>query len=171
MDNAKIQNHKPILGLQQGKKYSNVKSLRYGHLMIMTDQDHDGSYIKGLLINFIHSFWSSLLKVPSFMVEFVTPIVKVSMYFRLAKFLLAGHHKKSFLYLCLVSAQATHKDKIVLYFYSMPEYESWKESLGGNAKDWSIKFYKGLGTSISMEGNDYFKDLDKHKKQFVWEGD
>jgi hypothetical protein len=41
-------------------------------------QDHDGSHIKGLLINFIHSFWPSLLKIPSFLVEFITPIVKVS---------------------------------------------------------------------------------------------
>lgn len=40
-------------------------------------QDHDGSHIKGLLINFIHSFWPSLLKVPSFLIEFITPIVKV----------------------------------------------------------------------------------------------
>ncbi|CAL5433648.1 unnamed protein product [Camellia sinensis] len=44
--------------------------------MIMTDQDHDGSHIKGLLINFIHSFWPSLLKIPSFLVEFLTPIMK-----------------------------------------------------------------------------------------------
>lgn len=29
-------------------------------------------------------------------------------------------------------------------FYSMPEYESWKESLGGNAIGWSIKYYKVL---------------------------
>ncbi|KAI7985813.1 DNA topoisomerase 2 [Camellia lanceoleosa] len=90
-----------------------VKSLRYGHLMIMTDQDHDGSHIKGLLINFIHSFWPSLLKIPSFLVEFITPIVK-----------------------------ATHRNGKVLAFYSMPEYESWKESLGGNASGWSIKYYK-----------------------------
>lgn len=43
----------------------------------MLAQDHDGSHIKGLLINFIHSFWPSLLKIPSFLVEFITPIVKV----------------------------------------------------------------------------------------------
>ena len=105
-------------------------------------QDHDGSHIKGLLINFIHSFWPSLLKVQSFMVEFITPIVKVSMCSRLARFLLVEHHEVSFSYLCLLSAQATHKDKTVLSFYSMPEYESWKEILGGNAKGWSIKYYK-----------------------------
>ncbi|CAD6242848.1 unnamed protein product [Miscanthus lutarioriparius] len=76
MDNAEIQHIKQILGLQHGKQYESTKGLRYGHLMIMTDQDHDGSHIKGLLINFIHSFWPSLLKVESFLVEFVTPIIK-----------------------------------------------------------------------------------------------
>lgn len=43
-----------------------------------------------------------------------------------------------------IFAQATNKrdKKIVLPFYSMPEYEQWKESLGGNASGWSIKYYK-----------------------------
>lgn len=68
---------KQILGLQHKREYTDVSSLRYGHLMIMTDQDHDGSHIKGLLINFIHHFWPSLLKVDGFLQEFITPIVKV----------------------------------------------------------------------------------------------
>ena len=42
------------------------------------EQDHDGSHIKGLLINFLDHFFPSLLKVPEFLVEFVTPIVRVS---------------------------------------------------------------------------------------------
>ncbi|KAG5253909.1 DNA topoisomerase [Salix suchowensis] len=138
-ENKEIECIKKILGLQHDKQYSNVKSLRYGHLMIMTDQDHDGSHIKGLLINFLHSFWPSLLKVPSFLVEFITPIVK-----------------------------ATHRNGTVLSFYSMPEYESWKGSLAGNASSWSIKYYKGLGTSTSKEGKAYFQSLDKHKKDFIW---
>lgn len=37
-DNEEIKNIKKILGLQQDKEYNNIKSLRYGHLMIMTDQ-------------------------------------------------------------------------------------------------------------------------------------
>lgn len=36
--NAEIQAIKQILGLQHGKVYTDAKSLRYGHLMIMTDQ-------------------------------------------------------------------------------------------------------------------------------------
>lgn len=43
MDNEEIQNIKKILGLQQNKEYTSVKSLRYGHLMIMADQV---SYLK-----------------------------------------------------------------------------------------------------------------------------
>jgi DNA topoisomerase-2 len=40
-------------------------------------QDHDGSHIKGLIMNFLHHFYPSLLKIPGFLVEFITPIIKV----------------------------------------------------------------------------------------------
>ncbi|GKA62528.1 DNA topoisomerase 2, partial [Tanacetum coccineum] len=100
--NTDIQNIKKILGLQDGKIYKNVKELRYGHLMIMADEDHDGSRIKGLLINLLHYFWPSLLKVKNFMQWFIQPIVKAS-------------HKR------------TNK---VFLFYTMSEYETMKKQLG-----------------------------------------
>ncbi len=56
--------------------YDSARQLRYGHLMIMTDQDHDGSHIKGLIMNFFHHFYPTLLRVPGFLLEFITPIVK-----------------------------------------------------------------------------------------------
>ena len=46
--------------------------------MIMADQDNDGSHIKGLFLNFIHHFWPELIKMNTFVKEFVTPILKAS---------------------------------------------------------------------------------------------
>lgn len=78
LDNQEIKSIVEIMGLQYGKTYdeTNLSKLRYGSIMIMADQDQDGSHIKGLLINFIHHFWPGLLKQQGFLVEFITPIVK-----------------------------------------------------------------------------------------------
>ena len=75
--NQEFNDLKKILGLQQGKEYTSVSELRYGRLMIMTDADNDGSHIKGLILNMIHYFWPSLLKL-NFVVSMVTPIIKAS---------------------------------------------------------------------------------------------
>ena len=143
MENAEINSIKQILGLKQSVSYKETKafnSLRYGHLMIMTDQDHDGSHIKGLLINLFATFWKDLLQKPGFLVEFITPIVKVS-----------------------------KKGQPAVSFYTLTEYLSWKEA-HNDGKGWSVKYYKGLGTSSREEARDYFKKLDRHKINFQYEG-
>ncbi len=50
MGNEEITNMVKILGLNYSKKYdepADLRTLRYGKLMIMADQDQDGSHIKG----------------------------------------------------------------------------------------------------------------------------
>lgn len=138
--NAEIQNIKNFLGLQHKKVYTDTKGLRYGHLMIMTDQDHDGSHIKGLLINFLQVQFPSLLKLPEFLVEFITPIVKVY----------KGDPKNP--------SQSRA-------FFTLPEYEAWRE-VHHNERGWEHKYYKGLGTSTTEDAQEYFNDLDKHHKEF-----
>jgi len=57
-------------------------------------------------------------------------------------------------------------------FYTLPEYEAWRENLSGSAAGgWDIKYYKGLGTSSAKEAKEYFANMDQHKKNFVWEGE
>jgi DNA topoisomerase-2 len=136
--NEEIKNLVDILGLKFGMVYTpdNVKTLRYGHLMIMADQDHDGSHIKGLVINFLHYYWPGLLDIPDFLQQFITPIVKAT------------------------------KGKKSMTFFTLPEYETWKESTGNEGKGYKIKYYKGLGTSTAAEAKDYFSNLQIHEVRF-----
>ncbi|KRZ11148.1 DNA topoisomerase 2-beta [Trichinella zimbabwensis] len=80
MENAEINNLIKIIGLQYKCKYDTseqMNSLRYGKVMIMADQDQDGSHIKGLVINFFHHNWPNLIR-RNFIEEFITPIVKAT---------------------------------------------------------------------------------------------
>lgn len=116
-------------------------------------------------MNFIHHFYPSLMKIPGFLLEFITPIVKVKsvgLEGTRCWDICAVYPLK-----CLHHAQVT-KGKKTLAFYTLPEYEAWKEST--NTAGWSVKYYKGLGTSTEKEAKEYFAALDDHKKQFVWTG-
>ena len=55
----------------------NYKRLRYGRLMIMADSDVDGKHIIGLILNFFHCRFPSLLR-RQFVMHNRTPIVRVS---------------------------------------------------------------------------------------------
>ena len=81
-DNKEITEIKKILGLENGKEYKNIedikKCLRYGKILFMTDQDLDGSHIKGLGINLFQSIWSSLCKIEGFIGFMNTPILKAT---------------------------------------------------------------------------------------------
>lgn len=76
--NEEIKNLKLILGLQN-KKFKNAedirKTMRYGKILCLTDADSDGSHIKGLLVNFFHTFWPQLIET-DFIRVLQTPIIK-----------------------------------------------------------------------------------------------
>ena len=142
MDNAEIQAIVDIIGLKFNVVYTKetLKTLRYGSVMVMADQDHDGSHIKGLIINFIHAYWPSLFQIKGFLCEFITPIVRCS-----------------------------RGPSTVLSFYTMPEYQAW-QALSENERGWTVKYYKGLGTSSATEAREYFRSIDRHRIDFEYEG-
>ena len=116
------------LGLNYSKSYkstSDLSSLRYGHIMLMTDQDADGNHIKALVINVIHTFWPQLLEREGFMQQFHTPMVKA----------FQGPPGKA---------------KVVREFYSTSEYDEWVRELQQTEKtqkllkSYTIKYYKVL---------------------------
>jgi len=99
LENEEIINIKKIMGFQHEKDYTDVSTLRYGGIILMTDQDHDGYHIKGLLLNFIHYFWPSLLRIPNFITTLTTPIVKAT------------------------------RGKEQMIFYNLSDYEEWKKTV------------------------------------------
>jgi DNA topoisomerase-2 len=80
--NKEITNIIQILGLQYGMDYSvdsNYKQLRYGRVMILTDQDLDGFHIGGLIINMFDHLFPSLIRRPDFLTSMQTPIIKINL--------------------------------------------------------------------------------------------
>ena len=75
-ENAVIQNVIKILGLKHGVKYTSTSQLRYGHVLIMSDQDIDGFHIRGLVKSIFSSHWKELLTMPGFIQVMKTPLVK-----------------------------------------------------------------------------------------------
>ena len=101
-ENKEIAEIKKILGLETGKDYKSVedvmKHLRYSRVLFMTDQDLDGSHIKGLCINLFQHEWTTLSQIPGFIGFMNTPILKAQ----------KGQH--------------------LLQFYNDGEYELWKNT-------------------------------------------
>jgi DNA topoisomerase-2 len=103
-ENKEITEIKKIMGLETGKIYETIedvyKNLRYGKVIFMTDQDLDGSHIKGLGINLFQSEWPTLAQIPGFIGFMNTPILKAK------------------------------KGTTELNFYNDGEYNAWKETNG-----------------------------------------
>ncbi len=116
--------------------------------MIMADQDQDGSHIKGLVVNFIHSFWPNLLR-HDFVEQFITPIVKVmivgvvgDIIFRTIVSFIVGFVACKRVQYHSIAEQATKKNYPDISFYTLPEVEEWKKKTP-KWHTWKLKYYKG----------------------------
>ena len=148
--NAEVAALVSILGLQWGRVYDDpaaLRTLRYGSVMIMADQDTDGSHIKGLLLNLLHAYWPSLTAVPGFITQFITPLLKAKV---------TGGKVGA-------ASAGAGTGTSPLWFYTAEAYADWARA----APPHTVKYYKGLGTSTAEEGREYFRALDVHRVEFV----
>ena len=164
LENKELKHLIQILGLKPNTEYTQelVDALPYSHIMIMTDQDYDGSHIMGLIINMLDWLFPSLLKIhPNFVKRFATPIIKARI----------GREAHS--------------------FFSIPAYKEWVgdrqvswvkyyKGLGTSSRNEAIEYFKDLDSHVIMmqhEGSSTSKYMDlfygketDQRKQILMEG-
>jgi DNA topoisomerase-2 len=136
-----------VLGLDYGKKYDmddlgndEFKTLRYSCVICAVDQDDDGKgNIFGLILNFFELFWPSLvLPGRQYIRRFNTPIIRL---------------------------YPKNTKKFVEEFGSMQMYHAFVKSNyiteDKLTKDYSIKYFKGLGSHKKQEVIHMFKNFEK----------
>lgn len=119
-----------ILGLDYSCQYETPAErarLRYGAMVICTDQDLDGvGKIAALVLVFIYTFWPNLIK--------------------------EGFLKR--LSTALIRAYPNNRVGPVKEFFCENEFHHWVRSSGGEAGEvckYNVKYYKGLATHDSNE--------------------
>ena len=145
LKNKELLNFGQAMGLNFNKTYEGSlknEGLRYGHILIMTDQDTDGSHIKGLVLNFIGYYWPHLLKHEHFMQQFHTPLLKIFNVPKAPRDTETKGGKK-------LSTET-------LNFYSTPEYEEFRRDFieQKGIEQWkklAIKYYKVKLSIISCK--------------------
>jgi DNA topoisomerase-2 len=143
LSNERISSLIKVLGLDFRKSYALTdigdkewKTLRYGYMVGLTDQDLDGFNIFGLLCTFIATYWPNLVK-RDFLRRIITPVIR---------------------------AYPKNKKEVIKQFYSEREFYEWSESLTEKQRaKYTIKYYKGLGSHNQRfkEITEMFKDIDK----------
>lgn len=60
--NEEFQNIMSIIGLKIGHKVNDANELRFGKIVVISDQDFDGKHVSGLFFNMMHTFWPELFE-------------------------------------------------------------------------------------------------------------
>jgi DNA topoisomerase-2 len=144
--NERISSLIKVIGLDYEKTYAltpdgdaEFQTLRYPQIICAVDEDTDGKgFIFGLIINLFVLFWPNLAK-RGFITRFTTPIIR---------------------------AYPKNKSKFVEEFGSMKQYKQWiNEKYDGDddklLRDYTLKYFKGLGSHKKQEIPHMFKDFEK----------
>lgn len=122
------------MGLQMGVKVKSVDELRYAHLVVTADADHDGAHICGLSVSNVYKFWPELFEL-GVVYRFFTPVIKIWL-------------------------KGKKADPIA--FETEQDYDAWITIAGNAEKVKSFKYYKGLGTSTPEDFKGYLDNINDH---------
>jgi DNA topoisomerase-2 len=133
LENERIESLIKVLGLDFNKTYDRTekgdaewKTLRYGFVAGLVDQDLDGFNIFGLLCTFFLTYWPALLE-RKFIRRIFTPLIR-------------AYPKKN------------KKTTPVKEFYSEKDLKKWADTLPEDAeKMYVFHYYKGLGSHDQRE--------------------
>ena len=120
IENSEAMNLMGAIGLKLGQDVD-IKNLRYGRILLLTDADTDGNSISALLLNFFNEYWPGLFE-RKMVYKVETPIV--------------------------VAVSKKDKKKKIL-FYTQSEYNVWSQK--ENLQNWEIKYKKGLAALVDDE--------------------
>lgn len=121
--NDEVVNLMASIGLKLGQEIE-LKSLRYGKVLLYVDADFDGNSIAGLLINFFYKYWPVMFE-RKMIYKIETPIIV---------------------------AIPKSKTKKKVLFYKELEYNDWEKK--NDPRQWEIKYKKGLAALVDDEYKD-----------------
>lgn len=130
MSNKEVSNLVKICGVYPGCSW---RDLKYGKIVILSDQDYDGSHIGGLIMNMFAFMVKDIKENPDVLKRFVTPIIKAT-------------HK--------------HDASVVKVFHSMQRFREFEAA--ENPDEYTFRYLKGLGTNTASEARDLFRRLDEN---------
>jgi DNA gyrase/topoisomerase IV subunit B len=165
--NKEIRTLLNILGLTLGTVYHSLAPLNYKKLVIFSDQDPDGAHIGGLIINVIHALFPSVLVLdPAYVQRFPTPLVRVTC--------TAGGSGTAGLGAGAPGRRTSDAGSrggapASRSFYAKASFDEWWATQEPRAQSrYTVKYFKGLGTSTSALAREYFSHYHDNLVDIVW---
>ena len=142
------------LGAVPNRVYTSADELRYQRIVVLKDADTDGANILAQVYNAFDVLFDSVLHIPGFFCEFITPMIKVHLTNALYKQLRSDIERFG-----VTGTIVTHNGIVTLPFYNKPRYEAFMSTFSERLpKNTKVEYVKGLAGHQQYEIKEYFKE-------------